>query len=254
MLDLPPRLVLVSATLVWVAATACEHSKPAAAPLPVAAAANLMDVCAALARAFEEESGGHVTYSFGSTVQLAQQIEHGAPFDLFAAADTAHVAKLDAERLLTPGSRAVYARGRLALWIPEGSTAQIASLDQLADKSVRYVAIAKPEAAPYGQAAVETLQALGLWDRVRSKVVYAQNISMAKQYAASNNADAAFTAYSLVIHERGRVLEVDERFHRPIEQSLGIMASSPRQKLAQQFRGFLLGARGQAILREYGYR
>src|SRR5438477_51210 len=83
-------------------------------------------------------------------------------------------------------------------------------------------AIAKPELAPYGQAAVETFEHLGIWRQVQPKVVYAENINAAKQYGVSRNADAVFTAYSLVLHEAGTVIRVDENLHRPIEQELGI--------------------------------
>src|ERR1700761_6486160 len=98
--------------------------------------------------------------------------------------------------MLLPGSRALYARGVLALWIPPASKTRIDKLQDLASPDVHVIAVAKPELAPYGQAAVETLQKLGIWDQVKERIVYAENISMAKQYGTSNNADAVFTAYS----------------------------------------------------------
>jgi molybdate transport system substrate-binding protein len=126
-------------------------------------------------------------------------------------------------------------------------------VEDLAKPEVRFVAIAKPELAPYGRAAVESLQKLGLWETVRPKVVYAETIGMAKQMAASNSADAAFTAWSLVFRERGKAIPVDEKLHRPIDQALGVVKQSRRQAEAWAFAEFVLGAKGREILRRYGY-
>jgi molybdate transport system substrate-binding protein len=219
--------------------------------LTVAAAANLTDTFAQIGQAFTQQTGIHVVFSYASTAQLAQQIENAAPFDIFAAADTVHVDQLVRDGKILPESRFVYARGRLALWNPQGS---IQKLEDLSAASIRFVAIAKPEAAPYGEAAVESLKSLGIWDKVRPKVVYATNISMAKQYAATGNADAAFTAYSLVQHEAGRVMIVDEKLHQPIDQAAGIVSASARKADARRFVSFLTGKEGRAALERFGYQ
>jgi molybdate transport system substrate-binding protein len=101
---------------------------------------------------------------------------------------------------------------------------------------------------------VDALQKLGIWEKVKAKVVYAENISMAKQYGRSKNADAVFTAYSLVLHEGGKVIQVDESLHKPIDQELGIVAKSNRQEAAKKFVAFLLTGAGKTILRGYGYQ
>ena len=113
--------------------------------------------------------------------------------------------------------------------------------------------LAKPELAPYGQAAVETFEHLGIWRQVQPKVVYAENINAAKQYGVSRNADAVFTAYSLVLHEAGTVIRVDENLHRPIEQELGILAASQHRDRAGRFVEFLLRGDGRAMLKSFGY-
>jgi molybdate transport system substrate-binding protein len=223
-------------------------------PLTVAAAANLTDVFQQVGSQFESQTGIHPVFSFASTAQLTQQIENGAPFDVFAAADSQHVDELAGKHLLLEGSRAVYARGVLALWIPPASQAKIDQLEDLASPAVHVIAIAKPELAPYGQAAVDTLQKLGLWDRVESRIVYAENISMAKQYGTSKNADAVFTAYSLVLHEQGKVIPVDDHLHQPLDQQLGILANSKRVDEARKFVAFLITGDGKKILSSYGYR
>jgi molybdate transport system substrate-binding protein len=217
----------------------------------IAAAANLTQVFQVIGARFESTTGIHPVFSFGSTAQLAQQIEHGAPFDVFAAADAIHVEELDRKGLLVAGSRAPYARGILALWVPAGT--QIDRIEDLAQPSVRFVAIAKPELAPYGQATVETLEHLGIWKQVQPKVVYAENINVARQYGESRNADAVFTAYSLVLREEGKVIRVDPSLHQPIRQELGIVAAAKRQAAGRKFADFLLHGGGRELLREYGY-
>jgi molybdate transport system substrate-binding protein len=220
--------------------------------LTVAAAANLVNVFDEVGRAFKANTGIDVIFSYGSTAQLAQQIEHGAPFDVFAAADTEHIDSLIARKKLTADSRAVYALGQLVLWIPNEASG-VRTMQDLAGSRVRFIAIAQPELAPYGRASVEALKHSGLWEGVRSKVVYATNINQAKQMAQSENADATFTAYSLVLHERGSIVKIDPALYQRIEQGLGIAAGSPRQKAASRFREFLLGTEGRSILGKSGY-
>jgi molybdate transport system substrate-binding protein len=220
----------------------------------VAAAANLSEVFQVVGPRFEAATGIHPVFSFASTAQLAQQIENSAPYDVYAAADVDHVEQLEKKGLLLPGSRAVYATGILALWIPSGSAAKIDGLDSLVQPAVKVIALAKPELAPYGLAARETLQHLGIWDRVQSRIVYADNINMAKQYGTTGNADAVFTAYSLVLKEAGKVIRVDEKLHNPIDQALGIVAASKHRDTAQQFVDFLRKGQGRDILGNSGYR
>lgn len=234
--------------------TFCAAGGQRKSEITIAAAANLTEVAQALGSEFEAQTKIHPVFSIGSTAQLTTQIENSAPFDVFLAADAEHVDKLAGEGLLAPGSSAVYAVGVLALWIPPSSKAQVGKLDDLKSADVRVIALANPKLAPYGSAAVETLQHAGLWDAVQAKVVYAENISMAKQYGTSKNADAVFTAYSLVLKEDGKVIHVDESLHAPIVQKLGIVAHSEHRDWAQSFTRFVLGAGGRAILARYGYQ
>jgi len=231
----------------------CRAPRANEAKLTVAAAANLTGVFSEVGRGFQAKTGVEVIFSYGSTAELATQIENSAPFDLFAAADTQHVDSLIAARKLVSDTRAVYALGQLALWIPEGGPNSLHELKDLAGPRFRFIAIAQPDLAPYGQATVDALQKLGLWEAVKPKLVYGTSISMAKQFAASGSADAAFTAYSLVLHDKGTVLTVDPHLYKPIEQALGIVAASPHLDQAQQFRSFLLGAEGRKILTASGY-
>lgn len=242
----------VAALLIAIASltSAQETGKPR---ITIAAASNLTEVAQVLGTRFESQTGIQAVFSFGSTAQLAQQIENGAPFDIFLAADAEHVQELDRKGLLAPGSRASYADGVLALWMPSASM-PVRRIEDLSVPQVRVIAVAKPELAPYGEAAMEALRGAGILDRVKAKIVYSDNISMAKQYGVSGNADAVFTAYSLVLKEQGKVIRIDEKLHRPITQDLGIVAASPHKADAARFTDFVLRGGGPAILSDFGYQ
>jgi molybdate transport system substrate-binding protein len=247
-------LSLISALLV----VSC-HSRPLVnnrsgnGELVVAAAANLSNVFIDIGAAFTRETGVRVVFSFGATADLTHQIQNGAPFDVFASADTAHVEQLEKEGLLTPGSLARYARGRLVLWLPPGSNLNISRVEDITAKSFERIAIAKPDVAPYGAATIESLRGLGIWNVIQSRVVYAQNVSQAKQYAATGNAEVAFLPLSLVNAGEGSYIEVDEHLHAPIDQAMGIVKDSAKQEAAQRFRDFVLSQEGQDMLRTRGY-
>jgi molybdate transport system substrate-binding protein len=219
----------------------------------VAAAANLTDAFAEVAKQFTAETGVRVVYSFGATADLAKQIENGAPFDVFASADVTHVDQLNDKGLLTPGTRSLYARGRLVLWTPPGGRVQVSSISEITRPEVSHIAVAKPDVAPYGQATVEALQALNLWAQVEPKVVYAQNVAQTKQFASSGNAEVAFIPMALVKPNEGRFVEIDERLHKPIDQALGVIKASGKQGAARRFTDFVLSGKGQAILERFGY-
>jgi molybdate transport system substrate-binding protein len=235
-------------------AAACQLAFSAPPEITIAAAANLTQVAQTLGTEFEAQTKIHPVFSIGSTAQLTTQIENSAPFDVFLAADAEHVDKLTGEGLLAPGSSAVYAVGVLAMWIPPGSKAHVSKLEDLKASDVLVIALANPKLAPYGAATVESLQHAGIWDAVKDKIVYAENIDMAKQYGTSKNADAVFTAYSLVLKEAGKVIQVDEALHQPIVQKLGIVARSQHLEDARKFTSFVLGDTGRAILTRYGYK
>jgi molybdate transport system substrate-binding protein len=221
--------------------------------ITVAAAANLTDAFAEIGSAFTAQTGLRVTYSFGATADLARQIENGGPFDVFAAADVEHVDALVGRGLLVSDSRALYAQGRLVLWKPPQSSVTLARVEDVKDAKVRFIAIAKPDVAPYGRAAVEALRALDLWNDVEAKVVYSQNVTQARQYAASGNADLAFLPLALVKAGDGQAIEVDAKLYQPINQAMAVVKASARQAAARRFVDFVVGAEGQRILERYGY-
>jgi molybdate transport system substrate-binding protein len=162
---------------------------------------------------YEQETGREVSFTFGSSGQLSQQIVHGAPFEVFAAANESFVDDvLDAGQGQAE-TKAEYALGRIAVWT-RADTGERASLADLAQPRFRRIAIANPEHAPYGVAAVEALRSSGLHDRVQSRLVYGENVSDALRLASSGNADVAVVALSLAtVEEGGRFTEVPAGAH-----------------------------------------
>jgi len=230
-----------------------KPSQNQASDLTIAAAANLTDAFADIGTRFTNKTGIKVVFSFGATADLARQIENGAPFDVFAAADSEHVEQLETKGLLTPGSRAIYARGRLVMWLPPGGSFKTQRVEDITAKEFERIAIAKPDVAPYGRAAVESLQKLGVWSQIEARVIYGQNVSQTKQYAATGNAEVAFIPLALLKPGEGSYVEVSEDLHQPINQALGIIKDSTKQAAARQFVEFLFSAEGQDILVKKGY-
>lgn len=209
----------------------------------VACAANLSTVLATLGR----ESGQNVQPAYGATATLTEQIENGAPYDMFLAADRRHVEQLASEQRT---SRAfAYTRGRLALYARGRSSMPTPA--ELSGPSMRFIAMAKPELAPYGRAAVEALQAMGIWDAVQYRVVYTPDVGAVRALVDSGNADVGFTALSLVPAD-ARV-PVDPKLYKRIEQWGCVLKSSKKAEAAGRFADFVLSAKGRAILENAGY-
>jgi molybdate transport system substrate-binding protein len=219
--------------------------------LHVAAAANLSNVLPQLSSAFEHKTSIHIVPSYGATAQLTQQIENGAPFDIFLSADTGHIDQLVKDGFVFSNSRAIYARGRVVVWAPRHP--EIRTMNDLASSNIRTIAVATPALAPYGEAALDALRNAGLYDKVHPKLVYAPSISIAKQFADTGNAEAAFTALALIIGQNGNHFEVDEKLHKPIDQALGIVKQSRQQKAAHAFAAFLTSPEAREILHHFGY-
>lgn len=226
---------------------------PARAEVLVAAAANLATVLRPIAEAFTAETGVRAVPTFASTGALARQLERGAPFDLFLAADTATVDALVAEGVLDGATRRVFARGTLVLWSAPDARFVPAELADLRDPHLGRIAIANPAVAPYGAAARAVLYASGLWEELQPRLVIAQNVADARRIAATGNADAAFVAWSLVIGEPGSVLTVDASLHPPLDHAMAVVTASSAREDARRFATYLLGAEARRRLAAAGY-
>lgn len=221
--------------------------------ITIAAAANLTEAFEEIGKQFTAETGVRVIFSFAATADLAKQIENGGPFDLFASADVERVDALVGKGFLVAETRAIYARGRLVLWKPPASHAALNKIEDVAAPDVKFIAIAKPEVAPYGRAATEALRAIGVWAQVEPKIVYSQNVSQTKQHAASGNADLAFLPLALMKAGEGHYIEVDAGLYKPIDQAMAVVRASSQQQKARQFAEFVLSDKGQKVLEAFGY-
>lgn len=222
--------------------------------LLVAAAADLQYAFNDLGALFAEETGAKITFSYGSSGMLAQQIEGGLPADLYSSADVDYVDRLRAEGLLIEDTQQVYAIGRLALASSAKAGVMVSGLEDLRRPEVKKVAIADPGHAPYGRAAEEALKNAGLWDELQPKLVYGQNVIAATEYVRSGNAEAGLVALSLVIHEPAvTYATVDESLHQPIRQALAVIRGTRHEELARRFVAFIRGPQGQAVLEKYGF-
>jgi len=254
----PRSLSIVLLSLGSLLSLGCSRGAQTNAPaaskeITVAAASNLTDAFTEMGKEFTFREGVRVVFSFGSSADLARQIENGAPFDVFASADTEHIGKLKREGLVIPGTDKLFARGRLVLWIPPGSRLMLDRIEDITRADIERIAIAKPDVAPYGRATVEALRALNLWAQVEPKVVYGQNVSQTKQYAATGNVEVAFVPRSLVKAGEGRMIEVDAGLHQPINQALAVIGDSRQPEAAQRFVAYVLSPEGKAVLERYGY-
>ncbi len=221
--------------------------------LTVSAAADLTPAFEELGELFRNESGIKVTFNFGSTGQLTQQIEQGAPVDLLAAANVSFVEELERENLILPDTKALYAQGRITLWTREDSPIKLERVEDLAKPEVQRIAIANPEHAPYGEAARQALQSAGIWERVSSRLVFGENISQTLQYAETGNVDAAIVALSLSVNSTGRWVLISDQLHKPLNQALAVIRGTRHEPEARRFASFINSAQGRPIMRKYGF-
>jgi len=221
--------------------------------LTVSAASDLTPAFEELGGLFEHETGIKVTFNFGSTGQLAQQIEQGAPVDLFAAADVRFIEALEQKGLTIPGTKALYAQGRITLWTRTDNPLKLERLEDLARPEVQHIAIANPEHAPYGVAAREALQSAGVWERVTSKLVFGENVRQTLQYAEAGNVDAAIVALSLSIQSKGRWVLLPEKLHKPLNQALAVIKTTRHAVEARRFADFINSPPGRTVMRKYGF-
>jgi molybdate transport system substrate-binding protein len=228
-------------------------------PPTIAAAANLNFALTEVAAQFERTQGSRVELVFGSSGTLTRQIQDGAPFEMFLAADEEFPNQLAAAGL-TRDAGVVYAVGRLVVFAPTGSPLgvdeQLAGLDRLV-KSGRMgrFAIANPDVAPYGRAAEAVLRRRGLWDALRANLVLGDSIAQAAQFATTGNAVGGLIAYSIVLSpgfaERGTYALIPEPDHPPLRQRMVLLKRAG--PIASRFYAYLQGGAARAILRKHGF-
>ena len=224
----------------------------------VAAAADLKLAMEQLSKDFESRTGTKVDITTGSSGNFFAQIQSGAPFDLFFSANMDYPKKLDAAGFTEPGTLYEYALGAIVVWAPASSPVDVAKdkWNALLDARIHKIAIANPALAPYGQAAVSALQKAGIYEQVKAKLVYGENISQAAQFVQSGNAQAGIIAHSLALSpgmEEGKMWEIPAKMHPPIEQDAVVLRSAKNKAAAIEFMSFVKSDAGRAILEKHGF-
>ncbi|REG86930.1 molybdate ABC transporter substrate-binding protein [Marinomonas pollencensis] len=224
-----------------------------AQPLRIAVASNFTAPIQKLAPIFEQETGHKVQLSFGSSGKFFAQIQHGAPFDVFLSADQAKPDKLIKNNLAIKDSKIIYAKGALALWSANLSSVTPIEATLL---EAHKIAIANPKLAPYGQAAKETLNKLGLWSKLQGHLVQGENIGQTYQFTYSRNADLGFVALSQVLagDNKGHYWKVPAQYHKDIKQAAVVLNSSQQKTTASDFLDFLMRSDIQHKIAQFGYQ
>jgi molybdate transport system substrate-binding protein len=249
------NLVLVAAALVL--AQPAWAGKVAAAEALVAVAANFTDVVNALKEKFAAASGHRLTITTGSTGKLYAQITNGAPYDILLAADAERPVLLEKSKYGVPGSRFTYAIGRLALWSANEALIGTDGAATLRAGAFRHLAIASPKLAPYGAAAKQTLEALGLWDGMQQRIVQGENIGQVFSMISTGNAELGFVALSYVVNPRnpkkGSRWDVPTDLYQPIRQDAVLLAHGKDNPAATGFLAYLKTAETRRFIAAFGY-
>jgi len=223
----------------------------------VAVATNFARTASALATPFTQQTGHDLTFSSGSTGVLHAQITRGAPFDLMLSADSATAQRLEAEGHAVAGSRFRYATGRLVVWSADPTRIGADGRAALASPGVRHIAIANPGLAPYGAAARQALERLGLWTDVESRIVMAENIGQTQALIATGAADLGFVAESGLVGAgpatEGSRWDVPRQFFDPIVQDAVLLQHGRDNEAARSFLAFLHSEQARDIIRRHGY-
>jgi molybdate transport system substrate-binding protein len=232
----------------------------AAEPAPsIAAASDLKFAMEELAAQFKRDTGHEVRLTFGSSGNFQRQIEQGAPFEMFLSADEAMVYQL-ADKSLTRDRGALYAVGRIVLFVPERSPIQPSDdleglRAALAARQITHFAIANPEHAPYGRAAKQALRHAKLWDLLQPYLVLGENVSQAAQFAATGNCQGGITAYSLALapsmQGRGRFSLIPGDWHRPLRQRMVLLRKAT--PTAERFYAYMQAPAAREIMNRYGF-
>jgi molybdate transport system substrate-binding protein len=193
-----------------------------------------------------------VIFSFGSTGLLEKQIAEGAPFDVFAAANVSFADDANKAGVCAADSKALYARGRIVLWTKQGTAPK--TVNELTDPKYVKIAIANPEHAPYGRAAMQAFESAKVASVLKPRLVFGENVQQTLQFAQSGNAEVAVVALSLAVVSNGSYTLVDDALHKPIDQAMVVCGHDPaRGKEARAFTAFVNSPSGRAVMKRFGF-
>ena len=241
--------------LVWPTASKAQALKQV---VRVAAAADLKFALGELEEAFEKQTAMKLEVSYGSSGSFFSQIQNGAPFDVLFSADIDYPRRLEAAGLAEPGTLHEYAVGRIVIWTLVDAKVDVTKQgwDALLDPSVQRIAIANPEHAPYGRAALAAMRKAGIYENVKAKLVFGENISQAAQFVQSGNAQAGIVAISLASSpamKDGKRWEIPQQQYSRIEQGVVVLKNAKNKQGALGFLDFVKSESGKRTLEKYGF-
>jgi molybdate transport system substrate-binding protein len=239
-------------------ATGIGAQPKAADEITVSAAISLKNAFQEMGKTFMERyPGTKVIFNFGASGDLARQIEAGAPVDIFASAAQKDMDDLDQRDMIIRDTRKDFARNRVVLIIPAGSTTRTVSLNDLKREEFKKIAIGNPKTVPAGRYAEEGLRYFDLWDMIKDRLIFAENVRQVLDYVARGEVDAGivYSTDALVRAKEVRIAaEVPERAHRPIVYPIAVVKGSKKEVLTRQFIGVVTSKEGEKILEKYGFR
>ena len=243
----------------FLASTLAWTQQKSAPELVVAAAADLSSALKEVADGYEKKTGVKVKLSFGASGALTQQIQNGAPFDLFFSADMDYPRQLVAAGAADGASLYQYAVGKLVLWVPADSPLDVEhkGMNVLLEPSVKKIAVANPQHAPYGRAAMAALKHAGMYDQVSDRLVLGENVSQAAQFVESGNAQAGFLALAHAVapamQGKGKYWEVPADYYPQLAQGVVVLSQSQHKKEAAEFVEYVKTKEVADLLHKYGF-
>jgi molybdate transport system substrate-binding protein len=253
------RLAVFAALLLTLAYSLAPRARAADHEISVAAAADLSVALPEIASAFEKKTGIAVKLSFGASGALTQQIQNGAPFDVFFSADMDYPKQLIADSKADGATLHRYAIGQLVLWVPADSPLNLErdGMNILLDPTVKKISIANPQHAPYGRAAVAALKHYGLYEKVSDRLVLGENIAQAAQFVESGNAQVGFVALAHAaapaMQGKGKYWKIPSDAYPPLDQGVVIISHSPHAQDATLFLDYMKSGETTAVLQHYGF-
>ncbi len=250
---------LAAALLLVASLSGLAQKRKNAPELVVAAAADLNPALQEIADGYEKKTGVKVKLSFGASGALTQQIQNGAPFDLFFSADMDYPKQLITAGAADGATLYQYAVGKLVLWVPADSSLDVEhkGIQILLDPAVKKISIANPQHAPYGRAAVAALRHFAMYDQVAERLVLGENISQAAQFVESGNAQAGFVALahaaSPVMKGKGKYWELPAEAYPALAQGVVVLSGSKYKKDAAEFLEYVKTKESGELLRRYGF-
>jgi molybdate transport system substrate-binding protein len=230
-----------------------KEPPPSVVPPKIAAASDLAFAFEEVGKAYAKATGVAPVFTFGSTGLLAKQLEQGAPFDGFAAANVSFADAVVAAGACDGSTKATYARGRIVMWARNGVTLP-PRLEDIASPIFTKIAIANPEHAPYGKAAKQALERANVWKSVESRMVFGENVQQTLKFAQTGNADIAIVALSLaVVTKEGTYAPIEPSLHAPLDQALVSCNHGKAKHLAKSFGDFVSSPEGRTIMKRYGF-